>query len=214
MKVDYTKEQADQVLKDYCKFCGVRFKGAPKKFLSKKFPETDYVGKVWKHRILDFIFYCDGYSDRFNNAYSGYGINEKEWFKTDYAVSKLAMNVFTQATKEEWEEALIKEAKRRGFVEGAKYKCPYEPYNNESPTTLSGGIWLLNNNGCDSQTLCKPGNPWVMKNGIWADIVEKQKLNFVNFSPEKLINLYNKTQQPKEIVVDGVTYIEKKNKQI
>tara|TARA_R110002167_G_scaffold174781_1_gene373720 strand:+ start:1453 stop:1968 length:516 start_codon:yes stop_codon:yes gene_type:complete len=86
---------------------------------------------------------------------------------------------WTLATDKEVEEALIKEAKKRGFKEGVK-----------STSVKYGCTGKLSR--CCSTKLCSDGSfmfqgQYIFENGKWATIIEEKK----------------------EIVVNGITYIQK-----
>ena len=170
MSVEYSREQAEQVLKDENKFNGVGevlFK-KDKKFLNHKFPpKIEYVGKVWK-TTTDIIFLCDKEAD--NGDLAGYGlINSISWFKGVVVNRNLDL---TEATPTEWMEALEKFAESKYNV-GDEVRCLSDKqleiiasfnhavnkinYLNEWWATVESGVALL------------------MKDGIWADIITPAK---------------------------------------
>ena len=76
-----------------------------------------------------------------------------------------------EATKEEVEEALIKEAKRRGFKEGVRFKSAYNSYEF---VFESMGTW----DECRTPyaSLCAEPAGAIFCNGKWAEIISEPKV--------------------------------------
>ena len=176
MSVEYSREQAEQVLKDENKFNGmgeVLFRG-DKEFLNHKFPpKIEYVGKVWK--IRNRIFLCNSQTEL--GTLHGYGMDDDgKWFLTSGAgfccCSASSLHKLTEATPTEWMEALEKFAESKYNV-GDEVRCLSDKqleiiasfnhalnkinYLNEWWATVESGVALL------------------MKDGIWADIITPAK---------------------------------------
>jgi hypothetical protein len=108
----YTKEQAQEVLKDWFDYKETRAttKNTYEKFIEDKFPLLE-VGKWYKGigSALVFVESIQG------GTFTGHGFyfNGDSWNKShgNWIVSAFT----TEATKEEIEAALIKEAERRGI---------------------------------------------------------------------------------------------------
>ena len=83
------------------------------------------VGKVYKYpnfRGGKFMFKFNRFgADNYGFASNG------EW-RNDLRVWKYDVNLYEEATKEEWLEALKEEAKKRGFKKGVKYNYSDKPY--------------------------------------------------------------------------------------
>lgn len=101
-------------------------------------------------------------------VFFSYGIDfiRNEWKTKDW---HSALHVWEEATKEEVEQALIKEAKKRGYVEGARVKCLY--FNKEY-TLTSEKHWEAFD-GKELLMVEKEGTGvWIFQNGKWAEIVK------------------------------------------
>jgi len=170
MSVEYTKEQAEQVLKDENKFNGmgdVLFTG-DEKFLNHKFPpKIEYVGKVWK-TTTGIIFLCDKEAD--NGNLGGYGLlNSGSWLKAN-AVSH-NRNV-TQATPTEWIEALKKYAESKYNV-GDEVRC----LSDKQLEIIASFNHAVNKINCLNEwwATVESGVALLMSDGIWADIITPAK---------------------------------------
>lgn len=84
------------------------------------------------------------------------------------------------ATNKEVEEALIKEAKKRGFKEGVEYKNYLH-----STGKINGSCWEFRNG-----ILCQVANynlhniHYIMKDGKWAEIIEETKPTIAGYEIE------------------------------
>ncbi len=105
---------------------------------------------------------------RYGKAY-GFG-NSGTW----YDESRFGFRNLTPATDKEVETALIKEAKKRGFKEGVKYK------------TNGGTINKLKSNNFIYEYVSGVGmtigteDIWFFCNGKWAEIIEEPKTITLN----------------------------------
>ena len=179
MSVEYTKEQAEQVLKDENKFNGfntILFTG-DKKFLKHKFPpKIEYLGSVWK--IENRIFLCNSQTEL--GTLHGYGIDDDgKWFLTSGAgfccCSASSLHKLTQATPTEWMEALDKFAESKYNV-GDKVESLVVP----------GGRTVLQTINSPKRNKLQMNQYWglatktatgvlLMEDGIWADIITPAK---------------------------------------
>jgi len=175
MSVEYTKEQAEQVLRDYNFYDGYsQLNEDYIEFLNHKFPpKIEYVGKVWKYRD-EFIFLCTS-KDKDGNLY-GYGWSDVlGWFnaqKDEFVADKSDKLQITEATPTEWMVALEKFAESR-YIIGDEVKC------------LSDGIieiivsfnHALNKSNCLNEwwATVEYGAALLMKDGIWTDIITPAK---------------------------------------
>lgn len=138
------------------------------------------VGKVYKDRY-GRIFYCTEVRGEYLDGY-GIGLHGN-WCdeKLFYHTSNVESNGLKEASLDEWKEALIKEAKRRGFKEGVEFKgvvcggiglseslSSYE-YNSEE-----FGLYCNNNKG----------DATIYIGGKWAEIIEN-KLEINGYEAEK-----------------------------
>jgi len=177
MSVEYTKEQAEQVLKDENKFNGmgeVLFRG-DKEFLNHKFPpKIEYVGKVWK--IDNRIFLCTFQNE--GGALHGYGVDDDGiWFLTEgmshCGCSRYCLDQLTQATPTEWMEALEKFAESKYNV-GDEVKCL--ALNNPNKKIASFNHHLNKSNYLNYWwATVEYGAALLMSDGIWADIITPAK---------------------------------------
>ena len=145
-----------------------------KRLMQDWFPEAFEkqleVGKVYKYPSLGegkFMF-------KFNRfGADNYGFDSNGEWRNDLRVWKYDVNLYEEATKEEWLVALKEEAKRRVFIEGIKFNCPY-----------SGRVETLGNTldyeftGHDSEKFgkCLRDNMGyvIFYNGIWSEIVKEE----------------------------------------
>ena len=145
-----------------------------KRLMQDWFPEAFEkqleVGKVYKYTSLGgekFMF-------KFNEfGADNYGFNIIGEWSNYLRVWKNDVNLYEEATKEEWLEALKEEAKRRGFIEGIKFNCPYtgkvEILGNELDYEFTGynyekfGKCLRDNRGSV-----------IFYNGIWSEIIKEE----------------------------------------
>jgi len=179
MSVEYTKEQAEQVLKDENKFNGVGevlFRG-DKEFLNHKFPpKIEYVGKVWK--IDNRIFLCTFQNE--GGALHGYGVDDDGiWFLTEgmshCGCSRYCLDQLTQATPTEWMEALEKFAESKYNV-GDEVRC----LSDKQLEIIASFNHAVNKFNCLNEwwaTAENVGVALLMKDGIWADIITPAKEN-------------------------------------
>ena len=134
----------------------------------------------WYRRGDDFIYYtCE---------FMNYGIIDGQW-RNDLYFSTAQEQLYIPATDKEVEEALIKEAKKRGFKEGVKF-------NGVDRVGINGvfkgsdcvtGSYFRHNTYPKENVLLTNGIA-IFSNGKWAEIVE---------------------QTPLEVIINGETYIKK-----
>jgi hypothetical protein len=114
MKMNYTREQAEEVLKDVNRYNehSKELYSEDIKFLDHKFPKK--VSGWYKTKGYEkYLFYIDFEN---NNAY-GFGF-DGEW-EINYNALCYNENTDYLATPQEVEQRLIEEAKRRGIIKGA-----------------------------------------------------------------------------------------------
>ena len=130
--------------------------------VGKWYKLTKDYGNLYKGSVFPFIKYQDSFEEF---AIVGHSIFDDS--KTDYSAPPI--NTLTPATNKEVEEALIKEAKRRGFKEGVRIKSKWMP--NISANKLNGKFMFDN-----KFELCVATNGLmiytIFQNGFWAAIVE------------------------------------------
>ena len=121
------------------------------------------VGKVYKYPSLGegkFMFKFNRFgADNYGFASNG------EW-RNDLRVWKYDVNLYEEATKEEWLEALKNEARKRGFKKWVKYNYADKPY------LIKTFIDKLELGG--SSDLTDLGNI-ILENGVWAEVIPTQK---------------------------------------
>ena len=123
----------------------------------------------------------------FDDKPLGYGFYlDKEWLDNDNKY----WNSYgcSEATNKEVEEALIKEAKERGFKEGVRFRSlasAADGVMDESFILFEGSFG--GQNSLESSFMGTIINAVLFKDGVWATIIEEKK----------------------ELVIDGITYVEK-----
>jgi hypothetical protein len=161
----YTKEQAQEVLKDWFYYKEQRptTKNTYEKFIEDKFPSLQ-VGKWYKDgvngvELLIFIteIRCDEIM-AYGFGNSGYWCDNSNWY---YNNMYKAHQELTEATEEEVEAALIKEAERRGFRYGVEYNDINDGYR-----YLCKEEFELN--PTFTKLMCTVGGGWIFKEGKWA----------------------------------------------
>lgn len=168
-----------------------------KKQIKVNFPELFKEAELNKWYITKArcLFCLTNYN---GNKNKGYGFDDDvngKWHNTEGNENHFGYkdDIEREATEEEVFEALKKEAVKRGFVDGVNYKSVKRKLHNgrysSSKTHTLSRLHLVIYPEHKETTLLNNGMGAVFHNGKWATIIEEQK--------------------PKEIVVDGVTYIEK-----
>ena len=99
-----------------------------------------------------------------------YGIDGNTKLLTAYK------NNFIEATSEEVETALIAEAKKRGFVKGVKFKCPY---SRETETLGSRLYYELTGSDQEKFGMClrDERGTVIYYKGIWSEIIKEKSLS-------------------------------------
>lgn len=109
------------------------------------------------------------YSTRDNDSLYGYGISGTLWCDDNghiWSISSCAV----EAIKEEVQDALIAEAKRRGFKDGAKFECLMftDICNLNGMPRLFSGMWKFG-----KADLCDDDGNTIFIRGKWATIIEE-----------------------------------------
>ena len=137
-----------------------------KRLMQEWFPEAFEkqleVGNVYKYpsfRRGKFMFKFNGFGAN-NYGFSTIG----EW-SNDLGVWKNEVNLYQEATEEEWLEALKKEAKRRGFKKGVKYNYVNNPYlikRFKDKLYLGHSVDLVD------------GGDVILEDGVWAEVIKEE----------------------------------------
>jgi len=158
---------------------------------------------------------------QFRNSFGGYGFGDNgNWFndKSD----TIGVDDEREATPQEVESALIKEAKKRGFKEGCVYDATKLGHIEQTNCSIQG-----NNFEWDENTLMI--DRWeIFRDGKWAEIVEekKEEKEVMLTKLEEAMSglkenrtiiycdscdriLVERTTNVNEIVLNGETYIKK-----
>ena len=136
-----------------------------KRLMQDWFPEAFEkqleVGKVYKYPSLGekFMFKFNGFGAN-NYGFSTIG----EW-SNDLGVYENEVNLYQEATKEEWLEALKEEAKRRGFKKGVKYNYINNPYLIKR---FKDKLYLGH-----SVDLAEDGDI-ILEDGVWARVIKEE----------------------------------------
>lgn len=141
--------------------------GGGKKKIKEMFPNVFLkeleVGKWYKYK--KGVFFIKSINGFWINVY---GTNKDGEWMTDNAKTTYDSS-FKPATNEEVEAALIAEAKRRGFVDGAKYKSPCGKFKRTVvyPLVLTKDGKDLKDSHCSMITY----------RGQWAEIIKEKILS-------------------------------------
>lgn len=159
MKTTYTKEQAEQVFLDFQRFIGFDSLAETEiKFLNHKFPSLE-VGKwYWlDNRCERELLICQ---QEYNPAY---GIDaDGNW--CNYMGNIYPSQKYRPATDKEVEEALIAEAKRRGYNNGVDFNC----CTYSVKVKVSERIYFHIYENGDTHLY---SNGFIFYNGKWAEII-------------------------------------------
>jgi len=132
------------------------------------------VGKWYKNLTWKgSMFYNTGDMNSLKTLYLGYGFSYNGIFhsleqqKREEAGWSIN-DEYVLATDEEVKEALIKEAKKRGFKEGVKVKNGF--------TVEEGRVYNINANNfayCSDRNSLTLGGIYIFQNGIWSEIIDE-----------------------------------------
>ena len=150
-----------------------------KKEIQKEFPEIGEPYEVgdWVWVKSPYFLYGERmlvYFNGFSSYTYGFGF-EKEWTESfGFSVWHKGMGI-TKATDQEVADALIAEAKKRGFKEGVTII----PVDYKNPQKISDPFYHINNHRVitsspQSEWSKNCSNPAIYSNAVWALIVEQQ----------------------------------------
>lgn len=181
--------------------------GGGKKKIKEMFPQffgnKIEVGKWYKMKEVNnrCIFYVSRINDDkmfgYGLSYSGYWFNHNEK-ENGHIGNPNCNNLYFLATNEEVEAALIAEAKKRGFVEGVKYK------NTEGELHVCGDLYFGGNGWIYSAN-----QGMIFEDGKWAEIIKETPEDFLNEILNKdLTCKIDKEKYPNSIFYfDGETFL-------
>ena len=139
-----------------------------KRLMQDWFPEAFEkqleVGKVYKYMSFNqgkFMF-------KFNGDFginSCYGFSAKGEWSNNLGVWENKVNLYEEATKEEWLKALKEEAKRRGFKKGVKYNYTDKPYLIK---IFKDKLHL----GSIADLVDDFNN--ILRDGVWAEVIKEE----------------------------------------
>ena len=136
-----------------------------KRLMQDWFPEAFEkqleVGKVYKYPSLSkkFMFKFNGFGA------DNYGFTTTGEWSDGLGVWEDEVNLYEEATKEEWLEALKNEARKRGFKKGVKYNYADKPYLIK---TFEDELYL-----CRSLDLVDGGDI-ILYDGVWAEVIKEE----------------------------------------
>jgi hypothetical protein len=146
--MEITKEQ----VLDLCKQNNWYVNDKLQKWFPRAFKVELEIGKVyWRDKELF----------KWNDGKNTYGFNSYGYYGNDMSVSTVLNPRL--ATTEEWQSALIVEAKRRGLYDAVNFKDAYS-------LLINRGLPCFNKTITDNQIWTKYG--CIFCNGIWADIIK------------------------------------------
>ncbi|NQY41967.1 MAG: hypothetical protein HRT87_01270 [Legionellales bacterium] len=197
-------EEQEELLNEFCKWTsenkGVRLEVATrykKEFLKEKglLKESFEVRELYAHRVHSGLVLCTE-----NDVYiNGYGVNSNGRWSDYVSFSKEWLVKANEEDKARFQEALIKEAKKRGFKEGVRV--------DDSLLEESDGEISYDGSICgefqyiESMDVleCSEGNGHIFQKGIWATIIEenptkeetKAILNIASVNDYKMLEKMN-----------------------
>ena len=138
-----------------------------KRLMQDWFPEAFEkqleVGKVYKYPSLGGGKFMFKFNGEFSKLTYGFASNG-EW-RNDLRVWKYYVNLYEEATEEEWLEALKEEARKRGFKKGVKYNYSDKPYLIK---IFKDELYL-----CRSLGLVDGGDI-ILQDGVWAEVIKEE----------------------------------------
>lgn len=145
-----------------------------KEMFPQVFGEIIQKGKWYKTKATGSLFFVEKI---LTDYFIGYGFNSKpEWTNStkwyEFIDVKMENLHAIPATYEEVESALIAEAKKRGFVAGAKYLSP----NGGFKRTVVYPLVLTD----DGKDLKCANHELLTLNGKWAEIIKETPEDFIN----------------------------------
>lgn len=108
----------------------------------------------------------------------GYGFYAEDWRKYDYMQKNSIYGMqLTEATHQEVETALIKEAKKRGFKEGVEHSCC-----NEGSKYICKGVLMIGWGSREGAIYFNKSDGLIFADGKWATIIEEPKVKEMTMS--------------------------------
>lgn len=140
-------------------------------FFPEVFKKELEVGKWYKNKYN--CLFC--ITEKDDEKYRSYGFMQGKWKDYGEFTNEDDLSSNTEATPQEVETALIREAKKKGFLDGAHFKSPVSNWND-----VCNGVFRYNSelNELYSNGTC------VFSNGIFATIIETITIQ----EAEKLLN--------------------------
>lgn len=167
------------------------------------------VGKWYKTNCLGGSIFYHTESPVEDCYVSGYGFENGDWCDLSEHYWTLEQKYKpTLATHQEVEEALIREAKKRGFKEGVRFKSAL--YKHDCViTTYEFDFHFDYMDMCKNVLFCN-GNA-IFSNGVWAEIVKYKTIKIGGYSVEKIGESYRVGCKRFEITdfIDAKRLIEK-----
>ena len=142
--------------------------------IEKEFPklfkeDALEVGR-WYNGYENYLIYITNIRQEFSyKKISYYGLSWEQKWKCDYIANRDIENSLKPATDKEVKEALIKEAKKRGFKEGVRVESRWLTAPSEEKLI---GNFIFDN---EFELCCRASNGslWtIFQDGEWATIVE------------------------------------------
>ena len=153
-----------------------------KEIIPEAFKKELEIGKWYKYKLA--LFYVTNKISNNANYYNIFGFDVDGNWMTHNAKTYFDEN-YIEATPEEVEVALINEAKKRGFVEGAKFKSTIsEKGQIRTVTEKRNWDFYLSYNSLNTSTpktewynfnTQLQSNPTIFRDGKWAQILPQEK---------------------------------------
>ena len=158
------KESRKQFIKDGHAAACSEWKAKIEKEFPKLFKKTELVvGKWYKYKVINSLLYSTDVSSHF--YISAYGVYKDVWHNE--GDDRFSKKKLIPATDKEVKEALIKEAKKRGFKKGVKVVSPY----NSNHTRVIASSFRLERGSLVS-TSESGRRTYLFFGGKWATIIE------------------------------------------
>ncbi len=175
------KQSRKELILNLHSISGSSWKIEIEKEFPKLFTESKLeVGKWYKENCSDRLVCYTGEHQSDTSIMVGYGFGCEGWVDRKSTTYGSREN-FTPATDKEVEEALIKEAKKRGFKEGVRFDCARTTRTNCLQQTTK---WEYN--PYNGNTLSCKRTQFIYSEGKWATIIDQPKKLTVEEVEKKL----------------------------
>ena len=158
---------------------------------------TFEVGKWYKRDSGSIIFIQE-----FNSLIKGYDVDYVGEWRNEY-ISSGDKSEYRPATDKEVEEALIKEAEKRGFKEGVIFNSPNATHDFSFNQKLISSTFSLNYNMLEGESDKNTSSCIIFKDGKWANIIKDEPIKIGGYEVKPTVVNDKGQQVGKGTMIDG-----------